>query len=190
MRRMSDKPEAISLLRKEETSKIRSSIPSAVTAVRLGFIPLLVFLVSSGMWFFGAVLFLLLLCTDFLDGYLARRFGLSSKFGTYFDVTTDFIFVFCSFLAFNLKEFVPDWVLVLITLVFAQFVITSFYSDEIYDPVGKYYGSLLYGAIGLRFILSGQFFYDIATVGIAGFAAASILSRAVFFVKALRTRPG
>jgi phosphatidylglycerophosphate synthase len=188
MRRMSDKPEARSLLRKGETSKIRSSLPSAVTAVRLGFIPLLVFLVSSGMWFFGALLFLLLLCTDFLDGYLARRFGLSSQFGTYFDVTTDFVLIFCSFLAFNSRGFVPDWVLALIMLVFAEFVITSFYSDKIYDPVGKYYSSLLYGAIGLRFILSGQSFYDIASVGIAGFAATSILSRALFLVKAMRTR--
>jgi phosphatidylglycerophosphate synthase len=177
-------------LPKRKRSKTHSAVhaPSVVTAVRLSLVPLLVFLVSSGILFYGAVLFLLLLCTDFLDGYIARRFGLSSKFGTYFDVTTDFIFVFCMFLVFNSKGFVPDWVLFLITLVFVQFVITSFYSDKIYDPVGKYYGSLLYGAIGLRFILSGQFFYVIATVGITGFGVASILSRAVFFVKAVRGR--
>lgn len=140
------------------------------------------------MLFFGAVLFLSLLCTDWLDGYLAKRFGLSTKFGIYFDVTTDFIFVFCMFLTFNLKGFVPEWVLVLIVFVFAQFVITSIYSDKIYDPVGKYYGSLLYGAIGLRFIFSGQFFYDVATVGITGFAAATILSRTVTFIKTKRTK--
>lgn len=140
------------------------------------------------MLFYGAVLFLTMLWTDLLDGYLARKLALSTKFGTYFDVTTDFIFVFCMFLTFNSKGFVPGWVLVLITLVFAQFIITSIYSDKIYDPVGKYYGSLLYGAIGLRFILSGQFFYDIATVGITGFAAATILSRAVSFIKTMRTK--
>jgi phosphatidylglycerophosphate synthase len=140
------------------------------------------------MLFYGAVFFLSLLCTDWLDGYLARRFGLSSKFGTYFDVTTDFIFVFAMLITFNSKGFVPDWILVLIVFVFAQFMITSIYSDKIYDPVGKYYGSLLYGAIGLRFILSGQFFYDVATVGITGFAAATILSRAVSFIKTKRTK--
>jgi phosphatidylglycerophosphate synthase len=134
------------------------------------------------------MLFLSLLCTDLLDGYLARKFALSTKFGTYFDVTTDFILIFCMFLTFNSKGFVPEWVLVLITFVFAQFVITSVYSDKIYDPVGKYYGSLLYVAIGLRFILSGEFFYDIATVGITGFAVASILSRAVSFIKTMRTK--
>jgi len=173
-----------------KTLTINSCIPSAVTVVRLGSIPLLVFLVSSGMLFYGAVLFLFLLSTDFLDGYLARKLGCSSKFGTYLDVATDFIFVFCMLLVFNSKGFVPDWVLVLITIVFAQFVITSFYSDKIYDPVGKYYGSLLYGAIGLRFILSGRFFYDVAAVGIAGFAAASILSRTVFLVKTMKNRLG
>jgi phosphatidylglycerophosphate synthase len=140
------------------------------------------------MLFYGAALFLSLLCTDLLDGYLARRLGLSSKFGTYFDVTTDFILVFCMFLTFNSKAFVPEWILILITFVFAQFAITSIYSDKIYDPVGKYYGSLLYGAIGLRFILSGQLFYDIATVGITAFAAATILSRAIFFIKTTKTK--
>jgi phosphatidylglycerophosphate synthase len=159
-----------------------------VTAIRLGLVPLLVFLVSNGLLFYGAVLFLLLLCTDFLDGFLARNFGLSSKFGTYFDVTTDFVFVFCMFLTFDSNGFVPGWVLVLITFVFVQFVITSAYSGNIYDPVGKYYGSLLYGAIGLRFILSGQYFYDIATIGITGFAAATILSRAVFLIKLARAK--
>jgi phosphatidylglycerophosphate synthase len=140
------------------------------------------------MLFYGAVLFLSLLCTDLLDGYLARRFGLSSKFGTYFDVTTDFILVFCMFLTFNSKGFVSGWVLALITFVFAQFLITSVYSDKIYDPVGKYYGSLLYGAIGLRFILSGQFLCDIATAGITAFGAATILSRAVSLIKTARTK--
>ena len=140
------------------------------------------------MLFYGAVLFLTLLCTDLLDGYLARRFALSTKFGTYFDVTTDFIFVFCMFLTFNSKGFVPEWILAIITLVFVLFIITSVYSDEIYDPVGKYYGSLLYSAIGLRFAVSGQFFYDVATIGITGFAAATILSRAVSFIKTVKTR--
>jgi phosphatidylglycerophosphate synthase len=142
------------------------------------------------MLFFGAILFLLLLCSDLLDGYLARRFGVSSKFGTYFDVVTDFVFVSSMFMVFIPKGFCPDWVLVLIAAVFVQFVLTSLFSDKIYDPVGKYYGSLCYGAIGLRFILSGQFFYDIVTVGIVGFAVASILSRAAFFVKIARTRFG
>jgi phosphatidylglycerophosphate synthase len=159
-----------------------------VTAIRLSLIPLLAFLVYTGMLFYGAILFLLLLCSDFLDGYLARRLGLSSKFGTYFDATTDFILIFSMFLLFDSKDFVPYWVLILIAFFFAQFIITSMHWDKIYDPVGKYYGSLLYGAIGLRFIISGQFFYDIATVVITGFTAASIGARVLYLYSSAKTR--
>jgi phosphatidylglycerophosphate synthase len=160
-----------------------SRVPSALTAVRLGFVPLLVFLVGTGMLFYGAALFLFLLFTDFLDGYLARKLGVSSKFGTYFDVTTDFTLVFALLLAFGSEGFYADWVLILVAAVFAGFMLTSQSSSRAYDPVGKYYGSLLYGAIGLRFIFSGSIFYSVVTVGVAAFSAASILSRATFLLK-------
>jgi phosphatidylglycerophosphate synthase len=140
------------------------------------------------MLFYAAILFLSLLCTDFLDGYLARRLRLSSKFGTFFDVVTDFILIFSMFLVFNFKGFVPYWVLILIASFFAQFIVTSVYWGKIYDPVGKYYGSLLYGAIGLRFIISGQIFYDVATVVITGFTAASILARVLYLCSNARSR--
>ncbi|MDH5375851.1 MAG: CDP-alcohol phosphatidyltransferase family protein [Candidatus Bathyarchaeota archaeon] len=179
---MPDKLEAILFLKRRNPA-IDSRVPSAVTAVRLGFAPLLVFLVSRGMLFYGAVLFLFLLFTDFLDGYLARKLGVSSKFGIYFDATADFILVFCMLLVFGSMGFCADWVLILVTAVFAEFVLTSRFSSKIYDPVGKYYGSLLYGAIGLRFIFSGKLFYDVVTVGVVAFSAASVISRATFLLK-------
>jgi len=122
-----------------------------------------------------------MLCSDYLDGYLAKRFGLSSRFGAFFDVTTDFVLIFSMFIVFDSKGFVPNWVLILIAFFFVQFIVTSLYWNMIYDPVGKYYGSLLYGAIGLRFIITGQFFYDSATVVITGFTAVSILARFFYF---------
>jgi len=177
-----DKLEATLFLERRKTA-IDTRVPSAITAVRLGFAPLLVFLVSRGMLFCGAALFLFLLFTDFLDGYLARRLGVSSKSGTYFDVTADFTLVFSMFLAFGSKGFYADWILIVIAAEFAEFLLTSHSSSKIYDPVGKYYGSLLYGAIGLRFIFSGQLFYTVVTAGVVVFSAASILSRATFLLK-------
>jgi phosphatidylglycerophosphate synthase len=109
--------------------------------------------------------------------------GASSKFGTYFDVTADFTLIFSVLLAFGSKGFYADWVLILVAAVFAVFVLTGLSSSRVYDPVGKYYGSLLYGAIGLRFIFSGQLFYSVVTVGVVAFSAASILSRATFLLK-------
>jgi phosphatidylglycerophosphate synthase len=177
-----DKPEAASFLERRKTA-MDSRVPSAITAVRLGSVPSLAFLVGNGMLVYGAALFLFLLFTDFLDGYLARKLGVSSKFGTYFDVTADFILVFSLFLAFGSEGFYADWVLILVAAVFAVFILTGLSSSRVYDPLGKYYGSLLYGAIGLRFIFSGQLFYNMVTVGVVAFSAASILSRATFLLK-------
>jgi phosphatidylglycerophosphate synthase len=167
----------------------KNKIPSAITAFRLSCIPLLFLFVSSNSLPFGACLFLVLLVTDFADGFFARKWGVSSKIGTYFDVTTDFTLVFSLFVAWMPKGFCPSWVLIVIVAVFGQFIVTSLYSGKIYDPVGKYFGSLLYGAAGLRFILSGQFFYDVVTVGIVIFAAASVMSRVIFFIKTRKTKP-
>lgn len=135
------------------------------------------------MLVYGAALFLFLLFTDFLDGYLARKLGVSSKFGTYFDVTADFTLVFALLVAFGSEGFYADWVLILVAAVFVGFVLTGRSSSHVYDPVGKYYGSLLYGAIGLRFIFSGPLFYSVVTVGVVTFSAVAILSRAAFLLK-------
>jgi phosphatidylglycerophosphate synthase len=177
-----DKPEATSRLERRKTA-INSRAPSTVTAVRLGLVPLLVFLVINEMLFYAAALFLFLLFTDFLDGYLARKRGVSSKFGTYLDVTADFTVVFSMLLAFGSDGFYAEWVLILVAAVFAGFVLTGLSSRRIYDPVGKYYGSLLYGAIGLRFLFSGPLFYGVVTIGVTAFSAASILSRITFLLK-------
>lgn len=146
-------------------------------------VPLLVVLVGGGMLFYGAALFLFLLFTDFLDGHLARKHGACTKFGTYFDATTDFILVLSLFLTFGPEGFYAWWIPFLVAAVFALFVITGIAFGRIYDPVGKYYGSLLYGATGLRFIFSGDIFCIVVTAGIVVFSVASILSRAAFFMK-------
>jgi phosphatidylglycerophosphate synthase len=151
--------------------------------VRLGFVPFLAFLIDNGMLAYGAALFLFLLFTDFLDGYLARKLGVSSKFGTYFDVTADFTLVFSMLLAFGSKGFYAEWVLILVAAVFAGFMLTSLFSNKAYDPLGKYYGSLLFSVISLRFIFSGQLFCSMITASIVAFSVASILSRATFLWK-------
>jgi phosphatidylglycerophosphate synthase len=179
-----DKLEHRFSLNDDETLKrVRNSIPSGVTALRLALVPPLVFLVINDQCFFGAVVFLFLIATDFFDGLVARRYVRSSKFGMYFDVTTDFVLVVSVFAAFIPKGFCADWILAVITAVFVEFLLTSLFLNKIYDPVGKYFGSLLYGIIGLRFIFSGQFFYDFVTISVVVYAVASILSRAISILK-------
>ena len=168
---------------KRRNSVINICVSSKITLVRLGLVPLLVLLVDHGLVFSGVVLFLFLILTDFLDGHLARKHRVYSKVGAYFDAITDFILIFSLFLVFGPEGFYSEWVLIVVVAVFAWFILTGISFDRIYDPVGKYYGSLLYGVIGLRFVFSGSLFCNLVTGGIVVFSVASILSRVIFLLK-------
>ena len=84
---------------------LRNNIPLGITALRLALVPPLEFLVSNNQHFLGAIVFLVLIVTDYFDGLFARRVGRTSKFGMYFEVTTDFISVVNVFAVFFLKVF-------------------------------------------------------------------------------------
>ena len=150
---------------------------------RVIILPLLAYSFIFDFTFAAYTLFLLAIGTDFLDGYLARKMDLGTKFGAYFDATVDFIFIMGMFRVFVTVGLYPYWVLPLILFVYVQFLITSFRSQKIYDPIGKYYGSLLFGAVGLTLLFSGQLFYYIITGGIAVVTGASLISRLVYILK-------
>jgi hypothetical protein len=62
-----------------------------------------------------------------------------------------------------------------------QFIVTNiFLKKATYDPIGKYYGSILYAGIGLTLLFPEQFTYNIVTFGIVNSTLASIISRYYF----------
>ena len=72
------------------------NIPNTLTFIRIGMIPCfaLVFYMSAP-WapFLAAVVFGLAALTDWLDGYLARRLGQTSKLGAFLDPVADKLMV-------------------------------------------------------------------------------------------------
>ena len=159
----------------------KGSIPWGITALRVVVLPFLILsfvLEFTVLWY---ALFLFAILTDFLDGYYAKKFHVASKLGAYFDATADFLFVSAMLSVFVFKGFYPLWLLMLVVFVFAQFILTNLvFSQAAYDPVGKYYGSLMYGAVGLTLLFQEQILYNIVTVGIVVSSAACLVSRAYF----------
>jgi phosphatidylglycerophosphate synthase len=130
------------------------------------------------------MLFLLAISSDQLDGYLARKLNVASRFGAYFDILTDFLFISSVFVVFVLKQLYPFWVLALIGVMFLQFVVTNILVKQlIYDPVGKYYGSILYGCIGLTVFTANPLVSDLVAIGILGSTVASLFSRFTVFLQ-------
>jgi len=165
-------------------SNLRFSIPNAITLLRLFALPHLSWSFNHGLTFAIYVLFLFSIGSDLADGCISRKIGANSKFGANLDIAVDFLFINGMYLTFILKGIYPVWILFLIIFMFSQFILTNLYSKKtIYDPIGKYYGSLLFGGIGLTLLFEAQIMYNIVTIGIIVSTIATILSRLTHFCK-------
>ena len=165
-------------------SKLRLSIPNTITLLRLFALPPLIWSFSHEITFATYALFLFSIGSDFADGYLSKKIGAHSKFGANLDSTVDFLFINGMYLTFIIKGIYSTWILFLIIFMFLQFILTNHHSRKtIYDPIGKYYGSLLFGGIGLTLLYPTQIMYNIVTIGIIASTGAAMLSRLAYFCK-------
>lgn len=89
------------------------NLPNALSASRLLATVLIFILVLINQpWAFliATLLFILASITDFLDGYLARRFSVVSNMGIFLDLTADKVFVVAILIAMVQIELVPGWI--------------------------------------------------------------------------------
>ncbi len=159
------------------------AIPTIISSIRIVSLPLLLNLYSVG--FVVACLVLLSFCaaTDYLDGFFARKLGVTSRFGAFYDATTDFVLMLGIFAFFSLYGFYPLWLPVLIAAAFLQFILTSHYMKKIYDPVGRYLGSALYIGVVLTLVWPTPLVFAFVQYAFVGFFLVSLVSRIVSFCK-------
>jgi CDP-diacylglycerol---glycerol-3-phosphate 3-phosphatidyltransferase len=74
------------------------NLPNQLTAARLVLAVVLFFLIAFQSWLWAAVVFAFAAVTDWLDGYLARRQGLTSALGRVFDPLVDKILICGAFI--------------------------------------------------------------------------------------------
>lgn len=171
------------LLHYKAKPDVKHFIPNAVTSLRLIALPHIVYSFNHEITLAVYALFLFSIGTDLIDGYVAKKLESTSKAGAYLDVTVDFLFISGMYLSFISKGFYSPWILFIIAFVFVQFILTNLYAKKtVYDPIGKYYGSLLFGGIGLTLLFSEPLVYTIVTIGIVVVSTLSIFSRLIFFV--------
>ena len=152
-------------------------IPATISSLRIAVLPLFVYLCNPANITPCLVLLAFSASTDFFDGYAARKLGATSRFGAYYDATTDFALVIGIFAFFTVDGFYSIWLPLLITASFVQFIVTSHYAKKIYDPVGKYVGSALYIGIVLTLVFPNQATYTFVQYAFVGFFLVSLGSR-------------
>lgn len=138
------------------------SIPDLLAIGRVLMVPIIMALVRSADRFdqameWGAVLFAVAAGTDFLDGYLARRWGIESTVGAFLDTTADKLLVFGTLLALTSIERASIWAVLVIVM--REFVVMALrgiaaMSGTLVRPTffGKAKAAVQFAAIFLAFL--------------------------------------
>jgi len=88
--------------------------PNILSALRLIAAPVAGWLVLNGEFFAALWVFGFAGLSDAADGYLAKRFGLSSRFGAWLDPAADKLLMLASFVTLAMVGAVPLWLTCLV----------------------------------------------------------------------------
>jgi cardiolipin synthase len=77
-------------------------------------VPVVVWAISSGAMWIAFVLFLAAGVSDAVDGFLAKRFGMTSELGSYLDPLADKVLIVSIYVALGINGVIPGWLVILV----------------------------------------------------------------------------
>ena len=90
------------------------SIPNLITLGRILLVPLVVWAISSGTMWIAFVLFVVAGVSDAVDGFLAKRFNMTTDLGRYLDPLADKALIVSIYLALGINGTIPRWLVILV----------------------------------------------------------------------------
>ena len=127
------------------------NIPNLLTSLRIVLVPiyLSVFFSSrENAILIAGIVFILAGISDVLDGYIARKYDMTTKLGTVLDPLADKLMTFAVLFSYTWKKIIPPWIIIALGL------------KEVTMIIG---GSILYLFKGNQ-VLASNVFGKVATV--------------------------
>ncbi|MDQ2758729.1 MAG: CDP-alcohol phosphatidyltransferase family protein [Actinomycetota bacterium] len=90
------------------------TVPNALSFLRLLGVPLFLWLLLQRHDGWAVVVLVVSGVTDYLDGKIARRYGLVSRVGELLDPAADRLYTLTAIVAFAWRDIIPVWLLVLL----------------------------------------------------------------------------
>lgn len=104
------------------------NLPNKLTVLRVILVPFFVFFLLMDFGFAGRItaliLFIVASFTDFLDGFIARKYKLVTNFGKFMDPLADKLLVCSGLICFTATGKIPAWMVIVI--IAREFVISGF----------------------------------------------------------------
>jgi cardiolipin synthase len=92
-----------------------SSIPNLITLGRILLVPIVVWAIATpGAMWIAFVLFVAAGVSDAVDGYLAKRFHMTSELGAYLDPLADKALIVSIYLTLGINNLIPRWLVILV----------------------------------------------------------------------------
>lgn len=136
---------------------------NVLTGIRFILAPLLGWAVWQSRWFVAAFIVITAIGSDVLDGRMARRHGVVSAFGGFFDHGTDALFVSLGAWALAEQGLISPWLWPCIALAFIQYAADSRVLKGRHlrtSRIGKYNGLSYYAIVATA--VGGQALYQVA----------------------------
>lgn len=177
------------------------SVPNILTYIRLALVPLLIYsyltyyesmpLLSASIFFAG-------IFTDFLDGYIARKFNLISDIGKVLDPLADKIFVISMLVCFAIKSTgIIMWSLLVVYFIKEFFMVsagTLLYRRKFVvsaKPIGKLAAFVLnIGLLSYFFVPFADIIRTIASTILVTGMGLSIASTVYYIISVYRATGG
>ena len=90
------------------------TVPNALSALRLVAVPCFLWAILAHHDVLALVLLMASGVTDYLDGKIARRFGLVSRVGQLLDPLADRLYIVSTLVGLALREIIPWWLVVVL----------------------------------------------------------------------------
>jgi cardiolipin synthase len=90
------------------------SLPNLITLGRILLVPVVVWAISTGAMAIAFVLFVVAGVSDAVDGFLAKRFNMTSELGAYLDPLADKALIMSIYITLGIPGTIPRWLVILV----------------------------------------------------------------------------
>jgi cardiolipin synthase len=90
------------------------NLPNLITIARILLVPVVVWAIASREMQIAFLLFLIAGLSDAVDGFLAKRFGMTSELGAHLDPLADKVLIVSIYIALGITDAIPRWIVILV----------------------------------------------------------------------------
>lgn len=90
------------------------NLPNLITIARILLVPVMVWAIASQEMAVAFGLFLAAGVSDAVDGFLAKRFGMTSELGAYLDPLADKVLIVSIYISLGVTDAIPRWLVILV----------------------------------------------------------------------------